>query len=156
MRVCPACKQTEESRFKKHRAARNGRAAEYQCLECGKVFSETYGTPWYRMKIGKDKFLTICRLHYLHVSQRDIAARLKINKDSVHQALDRAGQYPDQVQEALVRHFADLDPRVAELIALRLQWRWEARAQGPLRPRARRSAAAARNEPRRVAVEVRI
>ena len=71
---------------------RSGKRRRYRCVECGKTFSSTRGTPYYRLQHRRATFDTVVALRVEGVSISAIARVEGIAWNTVARWLERAAQ----------------------------------------------------------------
>jgi transposase-like protein len=82
------------------------------CHECGKTFSENYGTPFYGIKTDREKIVQALKMVVERGSMRGAARAMGVDKDTVCEWVRKASEHAQSLNEYMVR---DLHMTVVEL-----------------------------------------
>ncbi|MEJ2601294.1 MAG: polysaccharide biosynthesis tyrosine autokinase [Anaerolineales bacterium] len=77
----------------------------YQCKTCGKTFSETAGTIFFRKHAPKQEILETLALIAEGNHPSDLSQNKGVGKDTIVQWLQEAAQHPEQVNDALIDEY---------------------------------------------------
>jgi transposase-like protein len=82
------------------------------CHECGKTFSENYGTPFYGIKTDRERIVQALKMVVERGSMRGAARAMGVDKDTVCEWVRKASEHAQSLNEYMVR---DLHMTVVEL-----------------------------------------
>jgi transposase-like protein len=102
----PDCRlfgQVEKRRLERKGYHGSQRIAEYRCQHCGRCFSETTGTFFYRLRTPRAKVLDALAMVAEQGGIRATARATGIDKDTIQQWVERAGQHAAEVSAYLIR-----------------------------------------------------
>lgn len=88
------------------------RFRELVCKECGKTFSENYGTPFYGIKTDREKILQALKMVVERGSIRGAARAIGVDKDTIVEWVKKAAQHADAFSEYMIH---DLHMSTVEL-----------------------------------------
>lgn len=74
-----------------------------RCRTCGKTFSETRETPFFRLQSPKERVLRALAMLMERGSIRGTARAVGVTKDTVSRWLERAGEHSEDVSQHLMR-----------------------------------------------------
>ena len=77
----------------------------YQCKTCGKTFTETKGTIFYRKHAGEHEILEVLALLAEGVRISTLTRVKGIKEDTILRWLREAAQHAEQIEEALMKEF---------------------------------------------------
>ncbi|MCR4404137.1 MAG: hypothetical protein NUW06_02390 [Candidatus Acetothermia bacterium] len=77
----------------------------FLCKRCGRYFSPTKGTPFYRLRKPKKDFLEALAMLAERNSLAAVARIKGVKEETVARSLEKAGQHAQEVEEALLRGF---------------------------------------------------
>lgn len=102
----PAC--ALHGKVKGRRLGRHGsygadQRPRYRCKACGKTFAATRGTVFYRLRTDPQRVLATLEMVVEQGGIRAAARASHVDKDTVQQWLERAGQHALEVSDALIR-----------------------------------------------------
>lgn len=80
---CPACESKNLKNHKTYETEHNGPRQLHECLECGKVFSQTYGTPMQDLKSPISKVASVLKVRSEGLGLRATARCFAIHKQTV-------------------------------------------------------------------------
>jgi len=80
---CPDCQSSETEPFKKYDTALNGERCLCKCIECGNIFSETYGTPMQDIKSPISKVAAALKIRSEGMGLRATGRVLGMHKNTV-------------------------------------------------------------------------
>ena len=93
----------------------------YRCDVCGKTFTETKGTPFYRLRTVEETVTIVITLLAHGCPLQAIVAAFGVDERTVQAWQQRAGQHCQQVHEHLVAQPRDLGQVQADEIRAKLQ-----------------------------------
>ncbi len=93
----------------------------YLCHQCGQTFSETKGTPFYRLRMAKDQVTVVLTLLAYGCPVQAIVVAFRLDERTVWDWLARAGQQCEQVHQHLVQQPRDLGQVQADEIRVKQQ-----------------------------------
>lgn len=114
---CPARGQRAKGNIGVH----SRKEHRYICHECGKTFSETKGTLFYRLRYPAEFVTQIITLLAYGCPPQAIVAAFGLDERTVYDWLQRAGQHCRQVHEHLVQQPRDLGQVQADEIRVKCQ-----------------------------------
>ena len=97
--ACPARGQVGQGTIRVH----SRREERYECTVCGATFSATKGTPFYRLKKGKDLVTVVLALLCHGCPVQAIVAAFGLDERTVATWQERAGQHCQRVHEHVVQ-----------------------------------------------------
>ncbi len=80
---CPDCQSSETEPFKKYNTVHNGERCLCKCIECGNIFSETYGTPMQDIKSPISKVAAALKIRSEGMGLRATGRVLGMHKNTV-------------------------------------------------------------------------
>ena len=83
----------------------SGRHVYYQCRECKKQFSATYGTLFANKKTSEEKIAQVLQALAEGNSIRGVSRIFNLSKDTVISWLKEAGEHCDEVEKILAESF---------------------------------------------------
>ena len=93
----------------------------YICHQCHKTFTETKGTPFYRLRTAKDQVTVVLTLLAYGCPAQAIVVAFGLDERTVRDWLARAGQHCEQVHQQLVQQPRDLGQVQADEIRVKQQ-----------------------------------
>jgi len=96
----PACARfgrEENCQLERHAYYGPDRSVQYLCRACGKTFSETKGTFFYRLRTPKERILTALAMIAEGGGIRATGRAIGVDKDTVQSWVERAGQHTEEV-----------------------------------------------------------
>lgn len=96
--VCPKCEEKSNGRIGIH----SQKERRYKCHECGKTFSDTYGTPLYGLKTPQWVVAIVLTLLSCGCPVPAIVAAFQLDERTVGEWLEKAGHHAKEVQESIV------------------------------------------------------
>ena len=99
---CSVFGQEEGQALERHAYYGPGRTTQYLCRVCGKTFSETKGTFFYRLRIPREKILTALAMVAEGGGIRATARAMGVDKDTIQRWVERAGQHTQEVSAYLM------------------------------------------------------
>lgn len=96
--VCPDCEEKSNGRIGVH----SKKERRYKCHECGKTFSDTYGTPLYGLKTPQWVVTIVLTLLAYGCPVPAIVAAFQLDERTVGDWLEKAGRHAKAVQESIV------------------------------------------------------
>lgn len=115
--ACPARGKIGENNIVVH----SQKEARYQCKICGKTFSTTIGTPFYRLHHSADLVVIVATLIAYGCPLQAIVAAFHLDERTVMDWQERAGLHAQRVHEHLVQHPRDLEHVQADEIRVKAQ-----------------------------------
>lgn len=82
------------------------------CHECGKTFSENYGTPFYGIHTDRERIVQTLRMVVERGSMRGAARAMGIDKDTVCDWVSKASEHAETITEYMLH---DLHMTVVEV-----------------------------------------
>ena len=98
---CPVFGQEEGRQLERHAYYGPGRATQYLCRACGKTFSETKGTFFYRLRTPKEKILMALAMVAEGGGIRATGRAMGVDKDTIQSWVERAGEHVEEVSAYL-------------------------------------------------------
>lgn len=114
---CPARGKTDQNNIVIH----SRKSARYQCKICGHTFTQTQGTPFYRLHHPPDLVSQVITLIAYGCPLQAIVVAFDIDERTVSAWQKRAGDHCHQVHEHLVEHPRDLLHVQADEIRVKIQ-----------------------------------
>ncbi len=114
---CPASGQVGKGNISVH-SLKEGR---YKCNECGKTFTETKGTVFYRLRTARDVVVLVVTLLAYGCPVRAIRIAFGLDERTVLDWQARCGQHCQRVHEHLVEQPRDLGQVQADEIRVKTQ-----------------------------------
>lgn len=102
--ACPARGRVGEGNIGVHSQQKR----RYKCVVCNKTFTQTKGTPFYRLKVAKDLFTLVITLLAYGCPVQAIVVAFGLDERTVKNWLARAGQQCQAVHEHLVQQPRDV------------------------------------------------
>ena len=99
---CPLFGQVETSQLERHAYYGRKRVPQYLCRGCGKTFSETKGTFFYRLRTEREKVLKALAIVAEQGGIRATARVTGFDKDTIQRWVDRAGQHAEEVSAYMI------------------------------------------------------
>lgn len=99
--VCPKCEEKSNAP-KGYPIGAPQKERRYKCHECGKTFSDTYGTPLYGLKTPQWVVAIVLTLLAYGCPIPAIVAAFQLDERTVGDWLEKAGRHTKQVQESVV------------------------------------------------------
>jgi hypothetical protein len=93
----------------------------YLCHQCGQTFSETKGTPFYRLRTAKDQVTLVLTLLAYGCPVQAIVVAFRLDERTVRDWLVRAGLHCEQVHQHLIQQPRDLGQVQADEIRVKQQ-----------------------------------
>lgn len=78
------------------------RTPQYLCRACGKTFSETKGTFFYRLRTPKEKVLTALAMIAEGGGIRATGRAMGVDKDTIQSWVERSGRHVEEVSAYLI------------------------------------------------------
>jgi len=78
------------------------RFRELVCKECGKTFSENYGTPFYGIKTDREKIVQALKMVVERGSIRGAARAIGVDKDTIVEWVKKASQHADAFSQYMI------------------------------------------------------
>ena len=98
---CPVFGQEEGRQLERHAYYGPGRTTQYLCRGCGKTFSETKGTFFYRLRTPKEKILMALAMVAEGGGIRATGRAMVVDKDTIQSWVERAGEHVEEVSAYL-------------------------------------------------------
>jgi transposase-like protein len=114
---CPARGQAGKGNISVH-SQKEGR---YKCHVCDKTFAETKGTPFYRLRTGKEEVVIVVALLAYGCPVQAIVKAFGLDERTVLSWQSRSGEQCQQVHEYLVEQPRDLGQVQADEIRVKMQ-----------------------------------
>ena len=94
-RTCPHFRQPGQGNIIRHSfyKTRHGRRRRYRCKACGRTFSSTYGTAYYRLQWSRATFDFVATMSVNGVGKSAIARTRRLSRSTVCRWLDVASRY---------------------------------------------------------------
>lgn len=83
-----------------------------RCKECGRTFSENYGTPFYGIKTDREKIVQALKMVVERGSMRGAARAIGVDKDTICEWVRKASEHAEAFTEYMLR---DLHMTAVEL-----------------------------------------
>ena len=99
---CPLFGQVETSQLERHAYYGRRRVPQYLCRACGKTFSETKGTFFYRLRTERETVLNALAMVAEQGGIRATGRAVGVDKDTIQRWVDRAGAYVEEVSAYLI------------------------------------------------------
>lgn len=99
---CPRFGQEEGCQLERHAYYGPNRTTQYLCRACGKTFSETKGTFFYRLRTPREKILTALAMVAEGGGIRATGRAMGVDKDTIQSWVERAGKYTEEVSAYLI------------------------------------------------------
>lgn len=99
---CPLFGQVEKRQLERHAYCGPQRTVHYLCRACGKTFSETKGTFFYRLRTKREKILNALAIVVEQGGIRATARVTGVDKDTIQRWVDRAGQHAEEVSAYMI------------------------------------------------------
>ena len=99
---CPLFGQVETSQLERHAYYGLQRVPQYLCRACGKTFSETRGTFFYRLRTARAKVLQALAMVVEQGGIRATARAVGVDKDTIQRWVDRAGKHAEEVSAYMI------------------------------------------------------
>lgn len=98
---CTLFGKEEGCQLERHAYYGPARTPQYLCRACGKTFSETKGTFFYRLRTPKERVLEALVMVAEGGGIRGTGRAMRVDKDTVQRWLDRAGRHAEEVSAYL-------------------------------------------------------
>jgi transposase-like protein len=98
---CALFGKEEEGQLDRHAYYGPERTTQYLCRACGKTFSETKGTFFYRLRTPKEKVLTALAMVAEGGGIRATGRAMGVDKDTIQRWVERAGEHTQEVSAYL-------------------------------------------------------
>ena len=99
---CGLFGQVEERQLERHAYCGPQRTVHYLCRTCGKTFTETKGTFFYRLRTERKKILNALAIVTEQGGIRATARVTGIDKDTIQRWVDRAGKHVEEVSAYMI------------------------------------------------------
>ena len=99
---CPLFGQEADSQLDRHSYYGPNRTTQYLCRACGKTFSETKGTFFYRLRTPREKVLSALAMVAEHGGIRATGRACGVDKDTIQSWVERAGRHAEEVSAYLI------------------------------------------------------
>ncbi|MBI2506153.1 MAG: IS1 family transposase [Candidatus Latescibacteria bacterium] len=116
--ACPRFGQEEGRQLERHSYYGLHHTTQYLCRACGKTFTETKGTFFYRLRTPRETVLQALAMVAEQGGIRATARATGVDKDTIQQWVDRAGRHVKEVSAYLI---VECHLSEAQLDAL---WTW--------------------------------
>lgn len=126
---CALFGSADGSQLDRHSYYGADRTVQYLCRACGKTFSETKGTFFYRLRTPREKVLTGLSMIAEGGGIRATGRAMGVDKDTIQRWVNRAGDHVEEVSAYLT---VDCHMSEAHLDAL---WTFIKKKTGALRRR---------------------
>jgi len=105
---CSSFGQEEDCQLERHAYYGPNRTTQYLCRACGKTFSETKGTFFYRLRTPREKILTALAMVAEGGGIRATGRAMGVDKDTIQRWVERAGKHTEEVSAYLIvsRHLS--------------------------------------------------
>ena len=98
---CSVFGQEEGRQLERHAYYGPDRTTQYLCRACGKTFSETKGTFFYRLRTPREKILTALSMVAEGGGIRATGRAMGVDKDTIQSWVERAGKHTKEVSAYL-------------------------------------------------------
>ena len=124
--ACPARGKVGQNNIVIH----SRKETRYKCKICGKTFTETAGTPFYRLRYPVELVVIVATLIAHGCPVQAIVAAYSLDERTVMDWQERSGKHCQQVHQHLVQQPRDLEHVQADEIRVKAQGRvlWMAMA----------------------------
>ena len=82
-----------------------GRRRRYRCKECGKTFSSTYGTAYYRLQSSRASFDEVATMSVNGVDKSTISRITRLSWNTIERWLEMAALYAQNVNEQYLKGY---------------------------------------------------
>ena len=94
---------------------KQGRRRRFECIACGRTFSSTTGTPYYRLKKPRRTFDEVATMSVEGMSKSSIARSKGLAWNTVAHWLDLAAQFAERFNDHMIRDFELLEVQADEI-----------------------------------------
>lgn len=99
---CPRFGQVEGRQLERHTYYGDRPTTQYLCRACGKTFTETKGTFFYRLRTPREKVLQALAMVAEQGGIRATGRAMGVDKDTIQRWVDRAGRHVKEVSAYLI------------------------------------------------------
>ena len=99
---CALFGQVEERQLERHAYCGPQRTVHYLCRTCGKTFTETKGTFFYRLRTEREKILNALAMVAEQGGIRATSRVTGVDKDTIQRWVDRAGKHAEEVSAYMI------------------------------------------------------
>lgn len=99
---CPRFGQEEGRQLERHGYYGARPTTQYLCRACGKTFTETKGTFFYRLRSPREKVLQALAMVAEQGGIRATGRAMGVDKDTIQRWVDRAGRHIKEVSAYLI------------------------------------------------------
>jgi len=116
----PPSKQGDVGAISRHGfyTTRWGKRRRYQCQACGKTFSSTTGTPYYRLQHRRSTFDRVASLSVEGLNKSAIARVNRISWNTVHRWLERAAACCRRFNDQKIKRLSGVELQADEIRAI--------------------------------------
>ena len=100
--TCPRFGQEEGRQLERHAYYGDRPTTQYLCRGCGKTFTETKGTFFYRLRTPRAKVLQALAMVAEQGGIRSTGRAMGVDKDTIQRWVDRAGRHLKEVSAYLI------------------------------------------------------